>query len=167
MSNRTFRAATEETMDERAADAAASTGHLSIAADGAARGCFCSIETEHDRETGQVLTVEAIANRKRGARPTLGQPITTDTLGIAGKVTPERIARITSRYAETPVFDPDVVPRGRYAHIGGGIWLRRCRECDDYVRSYGSVAYLYPFARHEASHGVDVAGYNTPMLASA
>lgn len=97
--------------------------------------------------------------------PTLGNDIAGRVLGFAGVVTAERIQRVTSRYTATPSFEPGAIPRGAYAHIGGGVWLRRCRDCDDYVRSYGSVGYLYEFARHEASHGLEVVGFNAPMMA--
>lgn len=68
-------------------------------------------------------------------------------------------------YANTPVTPPDNVPRGQYRHIGGGLWLKRCRECDDYIVSYGAVQYYREFAEHEhKTHGLDVVGYNVAML---
>lgn len=74
------------------------------------------------------------------------------------------IKKNEKRFAATPVFLQDTVPRGRYAHIGNGIWLRRCSGCDDFTLSYGTIAYLYEHGSHEASHGGLVAGFNSPVL---
>lgn len=74
------------------------------------------------------------------------------------------VAKNKERYAETPVFPADIIPQGRYAHIGEGVFLRRCSACDDFILTYGTVAYIREFAEHEAGHGLDVVGYNVPML---
>lgn len=68
-------------------------------------------------------------------------------------------------HLRTPTIEADDVPRGAYMHLGGGLWLKRCRSCDDYMLSYGTVGYWLPFAEHEYAHGLDVVGYNVAMLA--
>lgn len=74
--------------------------------------------------------------------------------------------RVIDTHAKTPVWDAEDIPRGRQMHLGKGVWLRRCAGCDDYMLSYGSSGYYYEFAQHEASHGLDVVGYNVPMMVS-
>jgi hypothetical protein len=69
-----------------------------------------------------------------------------------------------ARYADTPVFDPDIIPSGRYVHIGDGVWLRRCSDCEDFTLSYGSIIYLREHAQHELTHGGNVLGANVPLL---
>lgn len=65
-----------------------------------------------------------------------------------------RIEAFAGRYAATPVWD--VIPRGWVAHIGGGIFLHRCRECDDYVRSYGAVLFIRALDIHQReAHGIE------------
>lgn len=73
--------------------------------------------------------------------------------------------RVIDTYSRTPVIDPDLVPRGRYMHIGSGVWLHRCAACDDYMLTYGTIGYVLEFAQHEYAHGIDVPGYNVPMMA--
>ena len=69
---------------------------------------------------------------------------------IAGRILNERnAARAEAMYQATPVFGPDDVPRGRTAHIGGGVFLSRCPDCDDYVRTFGAVLFIAEFA-----HGI-------------
>ncbi len=87
--------------------------------------------------------------------------------GIArgpARLTNDFLRSIEQRYRTTPVFDPNTIPRGYRAHIGGGIWMRRCRECDDYALTYGSVVYIWQLANHEAEHNIDVPGHNVPLL---
>lgn len=72
---------------------------------------------------------------------------------------------VVDEYARTPVFPMDVVPRGRQMHVGLGVWVNRCSACDDYTLNYGSRGYDYDLAVHEAAHGLDVPGYNVPLMA--
>lgn len=74
------------------------------------------------------------------------------------------IAKNEARYINTPVFAQEIIPQGRYAHIGDGVFFRRCSACDDFILTYGTVSYIREFAEHEASHGLDVPGYNVPLL---
>lgn len=60
--------------------------------------------------------------------------------------------RNTDAYGDTPTYDADTIPGGRCAHIGGGVFLKRCRRCDDYMLTYGGPPYVRPFAEHEATH---------------
>lgn len=97
-------------------------------------------------------------------------PITSGKIvheGIAGgpaRITNDFLRSIEQRHRKTPVFDPNEVPRAYRAHIGGGIWIKRCRYCDDYALTYGSLVYIWQLAQHEATHGEDVPGYNTPLM---
>lgn len=72
---------------------------------------------------------------------------------------------VVEQYARTPVYPMDSVPRGRQVHVGEGVWVRRCAACDDYTLSYGSLGYDYELAVHEDAHGLDVPGYNVPLMA--
>lgn len=72
--------------------------------------------------------------------------------------------RLDEQYSRTPVFDAERIPRGKHMHIGDGVWLRRCRECDDYIKTYGAIDYIREFAEHEADHGLIVPGYNQALL---
>lgn len=74
------------------------------------------------------------------------------------------IQKNEARFAATPVFPKTAIPNGVAAHIGKGVFLRRCVSCDDYMLTYGSILYIHEFAKHEASHGGLVPGYNAPML---
>lgn len=92
-------------------------------------------------------------------------------MNIAGEnviLNPKNKDRAEQRNAETPVFPADLIPNGRYMHIGDGIWKHVCRSCDDFILSYGSVVYLYEFAKHEASHAelleAGISGWNVGML---
>jgi len=73
------------------------------------------------------------------------------------------IAEMAERYALTPVFDPAVIPAGRAAHIGNGVFYRHCSGCEDFALTYGTP-FIMAIAQHEASHGGLVAGYNSPLL---
>lgn len=73
------------------------------------------------------------------------------------------IDETATRFKNTPVFDADVIPRGRTVHIGDGVWLKRCPSCDDYGLTYGTP-YIMEIAKHIADHGNVVPGYNTPLL---
>jgi hypothetical protein len=75
----------------------------------------------------------------------------------------EFIAKNAEKYAETPVFDINIVPRGFHVHVGNGVWMKRCNDCNDYMLSYGTP-FIMDFARHEASHGRKVAGVNVPLF---
>lgn len=69
------------------------------------------------------------------------------------------------RYSRTPITAPEDVPRGSYMHIGGGQWLRRCRGCDDFIVTSGTIEFVLEFAQHEHNeHSLDVVGYNVAML---
>lgn len=77
---------------------------------------------------------------------------------------PSYINEVKDRYARTPTIEDDLVHRGEYMHTGDGIWLHRCAGCNNFIRTYGIVGYLREFAEHEASHGLDVPGYNEALL---
>jgi hypothetical protein len=71
-----------------------------------------------------------------------------------------------AKYQETPVFSEDIIPRGASAHIGEGIFLTRCTECDDYALTYGMLGYIYELAQHKTAHGLtDVPGLHVALLA--
>jgi hypothetical protein len=98
-----------------------------------------------------------MGNNIAGENVILGASFVRDKAGF--------IAHNEEKYAATPVFGADSIPRGRNAHIGDGIWMRRCTSCDDFTLSYGSIAYLHDHAAHEASHlGSVVPGFNSPLL---
>lgn len=69
-------------------------------------------------------------------------------------------------YANTPVFDPDTIPPGRSAHIGGGVFRTVCAgDCGAYVDNYGGGYWLPELRHHEhRAHGLDVVGVNVSML---
>lgn len=67
------------------------------------------------------------------------------------------------RYERSPVIAADDIPRGHRCHVGNGVWLARCRECDDYALTYGT-AWCYEFGMHEYEHGLDVVGITIGML---
>ena len=75
---------------------------------------------------------------------------------LAGRILNERnAARAASTYQATPVFEPASIPRGQTWHVGGGVFLSRCPDCDDYVRCHGSVQFLPDFADHQfRAHGI-------------
>ena len=77
---------------------------------------------------------------------------------------PSYIDEVKSRYARTPTIAEELIHRGEYMHTGDGVWLHRCAGCNSFVRTYGTVGYLREFAEHEASHGLDVPGYNVPLF---
>lgn len=77
---------------------------------------------------------------------------------------PSYIDEVKSRYARTPTIAENLIHRGEYMHTGNGIWLHRCAGCNSFIRTYGTVGYRLEFAEHEASHGLDVPGYNVPMF---
>lgn len=49
----------------------------------------------------------------------------------------------------TPSLKENDIPRGRMVHTGGGIWLKRCSECDDFVRVYGMLMFVHEMSQHE------------------
>lgn len=66
-------------------------------------------------------------------------------------------------YAETPIFELEEIGPGVGAHIGDGVFLYRCRNCDDYYLSYGPTPRYWNIGPHERqTHGLDVPGLNTP-----
>lgn len=66
----------------------------------------------------------------------------------------ERAARFRHSQPEDYSHNPDAVPRGRGGHIGDGVWLQRCGQCDDYALSYGSLPYSNYVRGHERTvHG--------------
>lgn len=67
-------------------------------------------------------------------------------------------------YAKTPVLAEELVHRGEYRHIGDGVWMKRCRECRAYIKTYGTIMHNHDFAEHEAGHGLEVPGYNVALL---
>lgn len=73
------------------------------------------------------------------------------------------VTKNAAQYSRTPTFPIDEIPRGSRRHLGGGIWLARCRECDNYVLTYGT-AWCYEFGKHERDHGLDVVGINVAIL---
>lgn len=71
----------------------------------------------------------------------------------------EYASEVALRFDCTPVY-PEV-PRGKYLHIGEGVFLRRCPECDAFVRSYAGIVYIPAFDQHlRDEHGIDTG----PML---
>ena len=91
------------------------------------------------------------------------QPEGLDPAALLPKsfTTAEKAAR---RYAETPSYKG--VPRGRSAHVGGGVWRTVCPECDHYVDHYGSMPQYATVGEHAvAEHGSRIAGINVGMLA--
>lgn len=76
----------------------------------------------------------------------------------------EFIERCATLYAKTPVFAAADVPRGQYIHVGEGVWLKRCRGCDDYVMTYGTILFTPVIGEHERTHELDVVGINIPLL---
>jgi hypothetical protein len=75
----------------------------------------------------------------------------------------EREARF--KYAGTPAWLPERVPPGRCAHIGRGVWLTRCHECDYSVAHYGCIPFYATVGPHEVEmHGAQVPGINVGML---
>lgn len=79
-------------------------------------------------------------------------------LTVASEHDAQLSARAQVRFAKTPVFKRSDIPRGRSAHIGGGVFLRRCRECNDFVLTFGHP-YCSPIEDHEsAKHGIMYGG---------
>lgn len=70
MSLRATRARNSRPLSERMEEAAALTGHVSYNREGIGMACRCTIETEHDSATGEVLPLEQIIARKRQAEET-------------------------------------------------------------------------------------------------
>ena len=71
------------------------------------------------------------------------------------------IKKNKKHFATTPVSLPDAIPRGKYEHIGDGVWLHRCSYCDDFALTYGTIVHLSVYALHETSHGIPIAGSNS------
>lgn len=86
------------------------------------------------------------------------KPIDIGTFGVRSESEARRM------YANTPRRSASEIPKGGNGHIGNGIWLKRCPVCGQGFKSVGSPGYSSTYARHEASHGGQVAGYNAPML---
>lgn len=75
------------------------------------------------------------------------------------------IEETRKRYKKTPVIDMDKVPNGKQMHIGEGIWLKRCPECDIFELIYGGLSFVYTLDMHTyKAHKVDVVGINVAML---
>ena len=70
------------------------------------------------------------------------------------------------RFAKTPVFTPEMIPAGRAAHIGNGVFRRYCAgDCGTFSDRWGGSGWDYELAKHEhETHGLDVVGYNVAML---
>jgi hypothetical protein len=77
---------------------------------------------------------------------------------------PAVIEAVRIAHAYTPVTPEPLVHRGETRHIGEGVWMRRCRECGAHVKSYGVIAVIPEMAEHEAGHGLQVPGWNQPLL---
>lgn len=83
-----------------------------------------------------------------------------------GNAANERRARLDHiARPDQPSYEADIVPNGRAAHVGGGVWLARCLECDDYTLTWGHLGWNYDLAMHTRAHGVDVVGVNVGMMA--
>jgi len=72
--------------------------------------------------------------------------------------------------ANRPSCSPELIPAGRCAHIGDGVWMHRCPEpeCDAFTLSWGALP-AYPYqtgvGHHAvAEHGAQVAGINVGIL---
>lgn len=66
------------------------------------------------------------------------------------------------RYADTPTWEPR---RGMSVHIGGGVFVTVCAECDRAVRHIGAVPRYATVGQHEVTdHGMQVPGINVGML---
>lgn len=78
------------------------------------------------------------------------------------------VAKNQERYAHTPVFNVEdfEIPAGRAVHVGDGIWYHACSAplCDTYMLTYGMISFIHEFAKHEASHGGEVPGWNVGLL---
>lgn len=65
-------------------------------------------------------------------------------------------------YSRTPIWTPR---RGLCVHIGGGVFVTVCGECDHAMRSLGGVPRYATVGAHEvAEHGALVPGINVGML---
>lgn len=69
-------------------------------------------------------------------------------------------------YANTPVFPPDIIPPGRSAHIGNGVFRSMCAGgCGAYADNWGGGYWIPELRHHEHSaHDLDVVGVNVAML---
>lgn len=64
-------------------------------------------------------------------------------------------AKIAARYATTPVFGPGNVRPGVRAHLGGGVWGRRCPDCGLLFVTAGAVLHDVDLLDHRLdAHGV-------------
>lgn len=76
-------------------------------------------------------------------------------------------AMAASRFSGAFSWNPEQIPAGWQgsAHIGNGVWASRCSCHGDYFLTYGTVPrYAAPVGKHEAAHGMQVAGINVGML---
>ena len=75
-------------------------------------------------------------------------------------------ARAAERYANTPTYGPETLNgaltkcpeklRGRHVHMGGGVWVAFCSECDAHLRSWDSVLLMHPMIDHLwDEHGIE------------
>lgn len=70
------------------------------------------------------------------------------------------------QYANTPVFAPEIIPPGRAAHVGNGVFRYVCAGgCGLFAERWGGWGWCPEMAEHEhKDHGLDVPGYNVAML---
>lgn len=95
-----------------------------------------------------------MAPKKRSGPAAVGFDLLRGTIYGAEHVDEKVHAiKMSGRFMRTPVHSE--VPRGRHLHIGDGIFLFRCPECDAYVRSYGGILVIPAFDQHlEQEHGI-------------
>jgi len=69
-------------------------------------------------------------------------------------------------YKNTPVFKPEIIPNGRSAHIGNGVFRSICAGgCGAYADTWGGGYWIPELRYHEHNeHGLDVVGVNIGML---
>jgi hypothetical protein len=68
-------------------------------------------------------------------------------------------------YSETPVWELEQIGPGMSCHIGDGIFLTRCRSCDDFHLAYGAAPRHGTIGMHEVKvHGLDVPGLNSAFM---
>lgn len=69
---------------------------------------------------------------------------------------------VADRYRNTPMWVPR---RGLSVHVGGGMFVSVCAECDHAVRHIGPVPRYATTGSHEVdAHGAQVPGINVGML---
>lgn len=82
---------------------------------------------------------------------------------------PQISRKYPDRHLNIPRFSypAEIIPAGRAAHIGGGIWLKRCAApwCNlAWTRQGGFNAYEHEHTAHEITHNIPVAGRNVGLL---